>query len=392
MRKINQGLACLLTAFLCAVPLFPLPASAQENAAVQPVQPTARPTQPVQPAARPTQPVQPVQPGGPWRRTVRDRGSFYNPLTDNLQRGSRQNTQTQAADMTSASDGPVITDQTEPYEDKIVLKWKQVEGASGYEIFRSQKETGTYTKIKSISGAAAVEWTDENLKKGETYYYKIRAYRESGGKKTYGKFSNIYKKGKAGWVYKDNKKLYYNSQGKLVTDVSGLIGEQSSYVLMVNKQENVVTVYAKDDGTDSLITVKAFICAAGEDTPTGTFYTPQKYRWLLLVGPCYGQWCTGIQGDILFHSSPYKTQDNKDLDIAEYNKLGTTCSHGCVRLKAGDAKWIYDNCAINTQVVIYSSSDPGPLGKPVAEQLDSFHTWDPTDPNMSSECQKRHCH
>ena len=62
MRKINQGLACLLTAFLCAVPLFPLPASAQENAAVQPVQPTARPTQPVQPAARPTQPVQPVQP------------------------------------------------------------------------------------------------------------------------------------------------------------------------------------------------------------------------------------------------------------------------------------------------------------------------------------------
>ena len=169
--------------------------------------------------------------------------------------------------MTAASDRPVITDQTEPYEDKIVLKWKQVEGASGYEIFRSRKEKGTYTKIKTISGADTVEWTDENLEKGETYYYKIRAFRESDGKKTYGEFSDVYTKGQAGWVYEDENKLYYDAQGKLVTDVSDLIGEQSSYVLMVNKQENVVTVYAQDDETEYMIPVKAFICATGEDTP-----------------------------------------------------------------------------------------------------------------------------
>lgn len=287
-----------------------------------------------------------------------------------------------------------FTRQTEAYAKKVVLKWRQAKRASGYEIYRSEERNGEYTKIKTVPKPGRLKWTDEGLERGKTYYYKIRAYRKLGGQRerVYGSYSSVYKKDSSGWIYKNGYKLYYDSDGKLVKDVSRLIGKQSSYVLKVNKKKNVVTVYAKDGRRGYIIPVKAFVCAAGKSTPVGTFYTPQKYRWLLLVGPCYGQWCTGIQGDFLFHSSPYKTKNNMNLDVAEYNKMGTTCSHGCVRLKAGDAKWIYDNCKLRTKVVIYNDSSPGPLGKPKAEHLRASHKWDPTDPNMYKLCQRNGCH
>ncbi len=61
------------------------------------------------------------------------------------------------------------------------------------------------------------------------------------------------------------------------------------------------------------------------------------------MGPCYGQWDTLITGDIL-PLCVLGEEDPNTLSVSAYNMLGTTCSHGCIRLKAGDAKWIYDNC------------------------------------------------
>jgi hypothetical protein len=111
------------------------------------------------------------------------------------------------------------------------------------------------------------------------------------------------------------------------------------------------------------------------------------------MGPCWGQWCTQIVDDFLFHSVYYNSYNNNmTLAVGEYNKLGTTASHGCVRLTAGDAKWIYDNCKLRTKVVIYNSSYAGPLGKPSARKLSSYHTWDPTDPVAYAKCRARGCH
>lgn len=110
-------------------------------------------------------------------------------------------------------------------------------------------------------------------------------------------------------IYK-RLKLYYDAQGKLVKDVSKIIGKQSSYVIKVNKKMNVVTVYAKDGDNGYIIPVKSFVCSGGAATPIGTFYTPAKYRWQTLMGPCYGQWCTRIHGGVFipFCVLQYKKQ------------------------------------------------------------------------------------
>jgi lipoprotein-anchoring transpeptidase ErfK/SrfK len=35
------------------------------------------------------------------------------------------------------------------------------------------------------------------------------------------------------------------------------------------------------------------------------------------------------------------------------SSLGSNISHGCVRLKTSNAKWVYDNVSSGTTVVVY---------------------------------------
>ena len=151
-----------------------------------------------------------------------------------------------------------------------------------------------------------------------------------------------------------------------------------NYYLKVNKGTNVVTVYKKD-GTP----YTAFTCSVGYATPTGTYYTPAKYRWWTLDGPSYGQYCTRITRGFLFHSVWYYQQKENAQSYRQYNKLGTTASHGCVRLTVAASKWIYDNCPLGTKVTIFNgSSKDDPLGKPKTITVDEskYMGWDPTDP------------
>lgn len=161
------------------------------------------------------------------------------------------------------------------------------------------------------------------------------------------------------------------------------------YCIKVNKTKNIVTVYAVGEDGYYSKPVKAMLCSVGEsgNTPDGVYDLGDRAEWLPLEGDVYGQYATRITGSILFHSVPYFTQNKADLEIEEYNKLGSSVSAGCVRLSVIDAKWIYDNCSEMTYVEIFESEYEGPLGKPVAAVISSGGTegnWDPTDPDRSN--------
>lgn len=161
------------------------------------------------------------------------------------------------------------------------------------------------------------------------------------------------------------------------------------YCIKVNKTHNVVTIYTVGDNGYYNVPVKAMICSVGEtgNTPEGLFELGGREEWLALEGDVYGQYATVITGSFLFHSVPYFTQDKGDLEIEEYNKLGSSVSAGCVRLSVIDAKWIYDNCGEMTFVEIFESDYIGPLGKPVAAVISSggsVGNWDPTDPDREN--------
>ena len=71
-----------------------------------------------------------------------------------------------------------------------VLEWSKVKGADGYQVYASDSQNGTYTRIKITKSTGA---TDESLLTGKTRYYKVRAYRKVNGKAVYGSFSKIKK-------------------------------------------------------------------------------------------------------------------------------------------------------------------------------------------------------
>lgn len=165
------------------------------------------------------------------------------------------------------------------------------------------------------------------------------------------------------------------------------VSAAEQYRITVNKSTNCVTVF-KADEKGEYKPYKAMICSVGKDnsTPTGSFRTQAKYTWRELFGNVYGQYATRINGHILFHSVYYKSTSPDTLDTAGYNKLGTAASMGCIRLTVADAKWIYDNCPVGTQVDIINSGDD-PLERPAAIKLGANSThpnWDPTDPNPNN--------
>ncbi|MCI8443539.1 MAG: L,D-transpeptidase [Provencibacterium sp.] len=161
------------------------------------------------------------------------------------------------------------------------------------------------------------------------------------------------------------------------------------YLIAVNRAAGTVTVFKADEDGQYLIPYQAMVCSGGPDTPLGYWNTPVSYDWRLLMGPSYGQYATRIFDAYLFHSVPYYSQHKDDIEYDEYNKLGTLASLGCIRLQVVDVKWIFDNCPLETPVVIYDDEEnPGPMGKPGTIYTDPADTekrgWDPTDPDSSN--------
>ena len=196
-------------------------------------------------------------------------------------------------------------------------------------------------------------------------------------------FENGY--AKTGWQYIDGYKFYFDSCGRLVQDVDSLIGKQSDYLLKVNKTLNCLTVYAKDGNNGYIIPVKAMLTSVGDDTPIGTFKTPEKYRWRLMNTDEYCQYLTRLDAGIpiLMHSVIYEKADPYTLKAFTYNYLGATKSHGCIRLTTADSRWIYEHCALGTSITVYESPIPGPFDRPVIKtMIPDTQTYDPTDANV----------
>ncbi|MGJ7911092.1 fibronectin type III domain-containing protein, partial [Neobacillus sp. LXY-1] len=70
----------------------------------------------------------------------------------------------------------------------ITNSWNAVAGASGYEVYRAGLSNGTYSLVKTTT---SLSFVNTGLIKGNTYYYKVKAYRLVGTTKIYSNFTNV---------------------------------------------------------------------------------------------------------------------------------------------------------------------------------------------------------
>lgn len=69
------------------------------------------------------------------------------------------------------------------------VSWKKVKGATGYVVYRATSKNGKYKAVKKITKGSTIKYVNKKLKKKKTYYYKVRAFKKSGKKVTYGAYS-----------------------------------------------------------------------------------------------------------------------------------------------------------------------------------------------------------
>ena len=73
---------------------------------------------------------------------------------------------------------------------KLNVRWKKVSGASGYELQYATKSNFKSGVLKKGISSKKTSATYTKLKKGKTYYVRMRAYVKVSGKKVYGSWSS----------------------------------------------------------------------------------------------------------------------------------------------------------------------------------------------------------
>ena len=145
----------------------------------------------------------------------------------------------------------------------------------------------------------------------------------------------------------ENKQETISASSKLLQSLTSNnintlnIESLTSNLIYVNLKDQITYIYK--GSINNWDKIKSFKCSTGiesEKTPTGIFDVRERGAWFF--SDKYnqgGKYWVQFYGDYLFHSVPY----NKDQsEVVDYT-LGVPASHGCIRLKTEDAKWIYDN-------------------------------------------------
>lgn len=92
----------------------------------------------------------------------------------------------------AASVGKVTGVVSHTYDTKsITLTWKKVKNASGYKVYKYNSKSKKYKAVATVSKNKA---KITKLSPNKTYKFKVRAYKTKGKKKSYGAYSNVYKK------------------------------------------------------------------------------------------------------------------------------------------------------------------------------------------------------
>lgn len=102
--------------------------------------------------------------------------------------------------------------------------------------------------------------------------------------------------------------------------------------------------------------VQTFKCSTGlhNSTPRGIFLDGHPVnRWHHFEKfNCWAQYSFEVQGDIMFHSVIYSSNNENSLRSGSLYALGNPASHGCIRLSVEDAKWLFEHCKRGTVAII----------------------------------------
>ncbi|MBR2696512.1 MAG: L,D-transpeptidase family protein [Parasporobacterium sp.] len=243
--------------------------------------------------------------------------------------------------------------------------WYYMDPSSGAMCLGWQKISGDWYYF-SNSGAMCTGWIPV---KGSWYLMGDDGVMVTGWHFENGAYYYLQDSGKMATetVYIGSKQEVFQTNGKWINtnDMDSKAqgyNSSTSYLILVDLNKRVTKVYKGSYGNWKV--EQAYLCTVGDtskgwDTTTGDFYVgysawgnpiTRGYSFDDSDGHTLYYW-TRFNDAYLFHSILY---DGGTYNESVYgNALGEALSHGCVRMRIQNAKWIYDNVPDKSRVIVY---------------------------------------
>ena len=217
-------------------------------------------------------------------------------------------------------------------------RWYYLNG-SGAMAEGWKKLSGTWYYLNPGSGTMATGW----LQLGKTWYFLDSSGAMVTGRRTINGRTSIFG-GNGAW-------RGYEQIESLFTEWAQPESSSTNWLILVDTKRCKVGIFWGSKGNWQL--QRMMDCAPGKaSTPTkkGRFTVGSKgYYFDSGAARCF--YFTQFSGNYLFHSVLYY-QNPKPTSIMD-GRVGMGLSHGCVRLKLENAKWIYNNIPRGTKVYIW---------------------------------------
>jgi len=129
------------------------------------------------------------------------------------------------------------------------------------------------------------------------------------------------------------------------------------YIVKISISDQRVYVYELNE-RDEYEQTHEFICSTGlgNSTPRGIYLDgyPVNVWHYFEKFKCWAKYSYEVEGNIMIHSVIYSKNDESTLRESSLYGLGQKASHGCIRLKVADAKWLFTHCERGSlAIVIY---------------------------------------
>mgnify|MGYP000794194696 FL=1 len=221
---------------------------------------------------------------------------------------------------------------------KIGGKWYYL-NKSGYMAEGWKKLSDTWYYLNPGSGAMATGW----IQPDKTWYYLKSSGAMVTGRHVIDGRASLFD-GSGAWLGYENVERLFTMWAQPETS-------STKWLILVDTSRCKVGVFWGSKGHWEL--QRMMDCAPGKaSTPTkkGRFTVGSKgYYFDSGAARCF--YFTQFSGNYLFHSVLYY-QNSKPTSIMD-GRVGMGLSHGCVRLKLSNAKWIYDNIPRGTKVYVW---------------------------------------
>lgn len=125
-----------------------------------------------------------------------------------------------------------------------------------------------------------------------------------------------------------------------------VLNEQRAY--FYNTRRRLIATLPVSTGTDNQTPIGTFKVYSKS---AQTYYSPdpsERMKWMT-------RFTKGREGGAIgFHGIPYRVTKNGDIPI--FTPLGQyPVSHGCIRMRVSDAKWVFENMKLGTKVSVVDS-------------------------------------